>query len=80
MKLVVLGGGESGVGAALLGKKLAYDVFLSDRGKLADKYRTVLDNACIDYEEGKHSEDKIFCADFVVKSPGIRKRRILLLS
>ena len=70
-KLVVLGGGESGAGAALLGKKKGYDVFLSDKGKLADKYKKVLDEAGIEYEEGRHSEERIFAADLVVKSPGI---------
>lgn len=71
MKMVILGGGESGVGAAQLGKKLGYDIFLSDKGKLADKYKKVLDNLKIDYEEGVHSREKIFAADLVIKSPGI---------
>jgi len=69
--LVVLGGGESGVGAALLGKKLGYEVFLSDKGKLADQYKAVLVEHEIAYEEGKHSEERICMADLVVKSPGI---------
>lgn len=71
MKLVVLGGGESGVGAALLGKKLGYEVFLSDKGALAEKYREVLLKQGLEFEEGRHSEDRIFAADLVVKSPGI---------
>lgn len=71
MKLVVLGGGESGVGAALLGKKLGYEVFLSDKGKLADSYRQVLLENHLAFEEGKHTAEWIFRADLVVKSPGI---------
>lgn len=70
-KLVILGGGESGVGAAFLGRKLGYEVFLSDKGKLADKYRKVLQENGFEYEEGHHSEERIFKADLVVKSPGI---------
>lgn len=70
-KLVILGGGESGAGAARLGKKLGYEVFLSDKGKLADKYKKVLEELGVEYEEGQHTETKIFAADIVVKSPGI---------
>ena len=70
-RLVILGGGESGAGAARLGKKLGYEVFLSDKGKLADKYKVVLDELGVEYEEGQHTEAKIFAADIVVKSPGI---------
>lgn len=69
--LIVLGGGESGTGAALLGKKLGYKVFLSDKGKLADKYKKVLESNGIEYEEGQHSEERVYVADLVVKSPGI---------
>lgn len=71
MKLVILGGGESGVGAAILGRKLGYEVFLSDKGKLADKYRNILSAEGFDFEEGQHSEERIFAAGLVVKSPGI---------
>lgn len=70
-RVVVLGGGESGVGAALLAKKLGKDVFLSDRGELKKKYRDVLSHNEIAFEEGKHSEELIFNASEVVKSPGI---------
>lgn len=70
-KLVILGGGESGVGAAFLGRKLGYEIFLSDKGKLADKYRKVLQENGFEFEEGQHSEARIFQADLVVKSPGI---------
>lgn len=71
MKLVVLGGGESGVGAALLGRHLGYEVFLSDKGKLAEAYRNELIAHRIAFEEGQHSMDRIFAAELVVKSPGI---------
>lgn len=71
MKLVILGGGESGVGAALLGKKLGYEVFLSDQGRLSDAYRQVLIGQKINFEEGHHTEQRIFEAGMVVKSPGI---------
>ena len=71
MKLVVLGGGESGVGAALLGRHLGYEVFLSDKGKLAETYRDELITHRIAFEEGQHSMDRIFAAELVVKSPGI---------
>lgn len=71
MKLVILGGGESGVGAALLGKKLGYSVFLSDKGTLADAYRTVLLEQQLEFEEGQHTPEHVFAADLVIKSPGI---------
>ncbi len=70
-KAVILGGGESGVGAAILAQKKGYDVFLSDLGKIKGKYKNVLTDYKIDFEEGKHSEDKILQAELVVKSPGI---------
>ncbi|UTW64338.1 UDP-N-acetylmuramoyl-L-alanine--D-glutamate ligase [bacterium SCSIO 12741] len=70
-RLVVLGGGESGVGAAILGLKKGYEVFLSDAGALSDKYRDVLLHHEILFEEGKHTSHNILNADIVVKSPGI---------
>ncbi len=70
-RLVVLGGGESGVGAAILGQKEGFDVFLSDRGTLKEKYEHVLKQYGIAWEAGGHSEDRILMADLVVKSPGI---------
>lgn len=70
-RLVILGGGESGVGAAILGKDKGMEVFLSDFGHLAQHYRDILVEEGIDFEEGKHSEDKILNASIVVKSPGI---------
>jgi len=71
MKLVVLGAGESGVGTAILGRQKGYSVFVSDKGVIAKKYKKVLLNNEIPFEEGNHSEDKIFEADIVMKSPGI---------
>ena len=71
MKLVILGAGESGVGTAILGKKKGLDVFVSDMGSVSEKYRNVLLNHEIKFEEGRHSEDMIMAADQVVKSPGI---------
>lgn len=70
-KLVILGGGESGVGAAVLGKTKGMDVFLSDAGELKPQYRAMLEEENIPYEEGGHTEDKILAADLVIKSPGI---------
>ncbi|MEQ9187054.1 MAG: UDP-N-acetylmuramoyl-L-alanine--D-glutamate ligase [Cryomorphaceae bacterium] len=70
-KLVVLGAGESGVGAALLAQKVGWEVWVSDAGKVKDKYKNVLSHHGISLEEEGHSEEKILQADEVVKSPGI---------
>ena len=70
-KIVILGGGESGVGAALLCKQQGYDVFLSDGGKIKDHYQHELEANRIDFEFDGHSMDKILSADEVMKSPGI---------
>ena len=70
-RLVILGGGESGVGTAILGKKKEYEVFVSDRNKIAEKYKKVLLHNKVDFEENKHTESKILNADLVMKSPGI---------
>ena len=69
--LVILGGGESGVGTAILGKQKGYKVFVSDRGEISKKYKEVLLNNEIDFEENQHTESKILTADVVMKSPGI---------
>lgn len=71
MRLVILGGGESGVGTAILGKKKGYEVFVSDFGKIKSNYKEVLIINGIAWEEQKHTEDLIFNADVVMKSPGI---------
>ena len=70
-RIVVLGGAESGVGAAVLAKVKGFDVFLSDKGKIAEHYADTLKEWGIPYEEGQHSEELILNADEVVKSPGI---------
>ena len=70
-KMIILGAGESGVGAAILAVKQGYSVFVSDAGKIAEKYKSVLVGKGIEFEEGKHSEEKILAADEVMKSPGI---------
>lgn len=77
-RLVVLGGGESGVGTAILGKKENFDVFLSDRGAIKDKYKAMLEEHGITYEENKHTEELILNADIVMKSPGIPKKAALI--
>ena len=74
-KLVILGGGESGVGAALLAKQKGYDVFLTDGSSLNEIYRNELLAAGIEFEEDKHTEEKILNADEVVKSPGIPEKK-----
>lgn len=70
-RIVVLGGGESGVGSAVLAKVKGFDVFLSDRGNIAEKYVEILKKWDIPFESGQHTEDKILNADEVIKSPGI---------
>ena len=70
-RLVVLGGGESGMGTALLGKEKGFEVFVSDKGKIKEKYKNVLIHNEIEWEEGQHTESKILNADLVMKSPGI---------
>ena len=70
-RIVVLGGAESGVGAAVLAKVKGHDVFLSDKGKIKEEYAEMLKKWDIPYEEGRHTEELILSADEVVKSPGI---------
>jgi UDP-N-acetylmuramoylalanine--D-glutamate ligase len=70
-RLVILGGGESGVGTAILGKQKGYEVFVSDNGAISKKYKEVLLNNDIDFEENQHTESNILNADLVMKSPGI---------
>jgi UDP-N-acetylmuramoylalanine--D-glutamate ligase len=77
-KLVILGGGESGVGAALLAKQKGYDVFLSDAGFLKEAYRNEIKSAGIEWEEGGHSEEKILSAKEIIKSPGISEKNELV--
>ena len=70
-RIVILGAGESGAGAAVLAQKEGFDVFVSDMSKIADKYKKMLDDHHIEWEEGKHTEEKILNADEIIKSPGI---------
>ena len=70
-RLVILGGGESGVGTAILGKQKGWEVFLSDKGSLKPHYRETLNKEGIQWEEGTHTEEKILSADMIMKSPGI---------
>ena len=70
-RIVILGAGESGAGAAVLAKKEGFDVFVSDMSRIADKYKKMLDDRHIEWEEGHHTEEKILNADEIIKSPGI---------
>ncbi|RDY58889.1 UDP-N-acetylmuramoyl-L-alanine--D-glutamate ligase [Flagellimonas nanhaiensis] len=70
-RLVVLGGGESGVGTAILGKQKGFEVFVSDKGEIKEEYKKVLEHFEIEWESGKHTEAKILNANVVMKSPGI---------
>lgn len=73
-RLVILGGGESGVGTAILGQQQGYDVFVSDKGKIKKKYKEVLEHFEIEWEDEQHTEAKILNATIVMKSPGIPDR------
>lgn len=70
-QLVILGAGESGVGTALLGQAKGFQVFVSDKGKIKEKYKEVLIHNKIEWEEEQHTEAKLLAADVVMKSPGI---------
>ncbi len=70
-RIVVLGAGESGAGAAVLAKKEGFDVFVSDMSKISEKYKKILDDHQIEWEEGQHTEELILNADEIIKSPGI---------
>src|SRR5690554_3866134 len=72
--IAILGAGESGVGTAILAKQKKFEVYVSDFGKIKDKYKQVLINNGIEWEEEGHSEEKILKADFVMKSPGIPEK------
>jgi UDP-N-acetylmuramoylalanine--D-glutamate ligase len=77
-RIVILGGGESGVGAAVLAASKGYEVFLSDAGKMKDKYRETLQSHGIAFEEGTHTHDKLLNAAEVIKSPGIPDKAELI--
>jgi len=76
--IVVLGAGESGVGAALLAKHYDYKVFVSDFGEIAENYKSELVNHQIEFEENKHSLEKIFQADLIIKSPGVPEKAAII--
>jgi len=77
-RLVILGGGESGVGTALLGKDSGFEVFVSDKGIIKEKYKEVLIHNEIEFEDNQHTEAKILNADLVMKSPGIPDKVTLI--
>ena len=77
-RIVILGGGESGAGAAVLAKKQGFDVFLSDLSEIKPEYKALLDKYEISWEEKQHSEEKILNADEVIKSPGIPEKAPLI--
>src|SRR5574344_347010 len=89
-KIVVLGGGESGIGSAILAKSKGFELFLSDNGKISDEFKNTLVKYGIDFEEGGHTFDKILDAVEIIKSPGIpesapvikaaREKRIHIIS
>ena len=78
-RIVILGAGESGAGAAILAKKQGFDVFVSDMSLIKDKYKFMLDDKGIEWEEGKHTEELILNADEVIKSPGIPNNAPMIL-
>lgn len=80
MKLSILGAGESGIGTAILGKQKGYDVFVSDFGKIKQKYKDVLELHKIEWEESGHTEARILSADLVMKSPGIPDWAAIIIS
>ena len=78
-RIVILGAGESGAGAAVLAKKEGYDVFVSDMSKIKPKYKQLLDDHGIEWEEERHSEERILAADEIIKSPGIPQKAPIIL-
>ncbi|MEO6884377.1 MAG: UDP-N-acetylmuramoyl-L-alanine--D-glutamate ligase [Bacteroidia bacterium] len=77
-RVVILGAGESGVGAAVLAMQKGLDVFVSDKGMIKENFKTILSQNKIEWEEGKHTEEKIFSADEIIKSPGIPDKAELI--
>jgi len=78
-KIVILGAGESGAGAAVLAKKEGFDVFVSDMSQIKPKYKELLDSHGIEWEEERHSEERILAADEIIKSPGIPQKAPIIL-
>jgi UDP-N-acetylmuramoylalanine--D-glutamate ligase len=79
-RIVILGAGESGTGAAVLARKQGFDVFVTDSGRIKDHYKEILFNYDIEWEEGKHTERLILNADEVIKSPGISEKSDIVLA
>lgn len=79
-KVVIIGAAESGIGAALLAKKKNYEVFVSDCGKIADRYKTELEDNNIPFEEEGHTIERLIDAGFVIKSPGVPDTALILRS
>lgn len=79
-RVVILGAGESGTGSAILAKKMGFDVFVSDKSAIQDKYKQALDERSIPWEEGQHTEESILNADEVIKSPGIPDKAPIIQS
>jgi UDP-N-acetylmuramoylalanine--D-glutamate ligase len=79
-RIVILGAGESGAGAAVLAKKQGFEVFVSDYGRIKETYKELLFNYDIEWEEGKHTERLILNADEVIKSPGISEKSDIILA
>ena len=79
-KIVVLGSGESGVGAAILAKQKGFDVFVSDKGQIKENYKIELEKHAVPYEEGAHDEARILSADEIIKSPGIPDKAPLVMA
>ena len=77
-KVVVIGGGESGVGAALLARKQGWDVFVTDAGPIAENYQQELSSHGIPYEMGGHDVDRILVTEVVIKSPGVPEEAPLI--
>ena len=77
-KIVILGGGESGLGAAILAMKQGYETFLSDAGTFKAKYRDQLLAAGVNFEEGQHTEERILAADEIIKSPGVPEKAAIM--
>jgi len=78
-KIVILGAGESGAGSAILALKQGFDVFVSDKGEIKEKYREILNKNQIRWEEGNHNEDIILSADEIIKSPGIPENAPIII-
>ena len=79
-RIVILGAGESGTGAAVLARKQGFDVFVSDSERIKDHYKEILFNYEIEWEEGKHTERLILNADEVIKSPGISEKSDIVMA